>query len=176
MNPQSLTRRLLVALCALASATALAAGIPVPNYEEEDLKPDTEFPLPPAPKKENLVPYPMMGTNNQVFIDDTSLKFGENYAVAYTLVVRSPSGAENVTFEVLRCAGDRHVLAYGRRDGTWSPARTSAWLPVQKGGSNSYYYEFWRDIFCRDNVPLSMPEIRANIKRGDAQRDYESPD
>ncbi|HEY4374264.1 MAG TPA: CNP1-like family protein [Burkholderiales bacterium] len=175
MKLQSLTRRLLAGLCVLASAAVLAQDLQAPKYDEDELKPDTDFPLPPPPKKTDLLRYPMTGTNNEVYIDGTSLKTGANQSVAYTLLVRSPSGAENVTFEVMRCGGDRHVLAYGRHDGTWSPARTSDWLPVRTAGANSYYFEFWRDVFCRDNVLLPVSDIRANINRGGSYQEYTVP-
>jgi hypothetical protein len=52
--------------------------------------------------------------------------------VRYTVVVKSPAGAETVSFEGMRCeSGERKLYAFGRADGQgggeWSRNRYARW-------------------------------------------------
>jgi len=109
-----------------------------------------------------------------VYIDATSLVVGDN-TVSYTLLLRAAGGADNLTFESLRCDGNRRVLAYGKRDGAWSPARSSDWTAIRDARSNRYYYELWKDVFCREGVVRTMRDILIDIKRGGRVADYATP-
>jgi hypothetical protein len=174
MSLRSFARLLACSLALCCSAAVLAQAIPVPHYDEE-VKPDAEAPpFPAAPTKANLLRFPTDWGTNEVYIDTASLVFGDNM-VSYTLVVRGAGGADNVTFESLRCGGERRVLAYGKRDGTWSAARGSDWLPLRDARSNRYYYEFWKDVFCLDGILQPKRDVLADIKRGGRERSYAIP-
>ena len=65
------------------------------------------------------------------------------------MVIRSPSGASNISYEAIRCeTREQKVYAFGRRDGTWSNARTSEWRPITAKGSYSMQSDLHRNYFC----------------------------
>ena len=68
---------------------------------------------PPAyPKAESLAEFHGAGTSsNRFFVDVDTLSIGKDGVVRYVLVVRSAGGAENVSFEGIRCEkiGRAHV-------------------------------------------------------------------
>ena len=60
-----------------------------------------------------------------LFVDEASVHYGSDDVIRYTMVIVSPSGARNVTFEGMRCeTGERRLYAFGRADGSWSRAKT----------------------------------------------------
>ncbi|MBL8383701.1 MAG: CNP1-like family protein [Burkholderiales bacterium] len=167
-------RAAVVALAVCASWAALAqSNIPVPRREEETPL-ELDVPLPAYPKEGALVPFPTDASAARVFLDGGTLMVGADRIVRYALVVRAGGGAENVTFEGLRCAtGERRVYAYGRRTpegGTWVPARTSNWTPIRDQRTNRYYFEFWRDLFCDGARTETREEILRNAPQGGRKR------
>jgi len=175
MRSATPARRLTGALLLLCCLGA-HAQVPVPHYEEEE-KPDTTVALPPAPKLADLQRFPTSWTDNQIFIDTASLVFGDDDTLSYTLVVRGAGGANNVTFESLRCrSGERRVLAYGRNDGTWSRARSSNWMRIVDQGINRYYYEFWIDTFCSGKTLEPKRTLLDNVRKGGRERIMSIPD
>jgi hypothetical protein len=170
-------RVVLACTLAVSGLPALAQTIPVPKYEEEEQKEKlaSPVPLPAFPKKENLMRFPTSWTTNEVYIDTSSFVFGDSEVLSYTLLVRGAGGAENYTFESLRCiSGERRVMAYGRNDGTWSPARNMSWQPISDRGINRYYFEFYRDVFCSGKTLERKEDILRNIRGGGRER-YVSP-
>ena len=78
--------------------------------------------------------------------------------VRYTLVGRSPSGTENVSFEGIRCkTGEYRVYALGRADRTWS-ARASQWKPVEPKTANRQHQALRRQYFCPVNSIIQTAE------------------
>lgn len=168
---------LLAAFCGLMASAAQAQNIPVPKYEEEQQRERlaSPVPLPAFPKKENLMRFPTSWTSNEVYIDTSSFVFGDSEVLSYTLLVRGSGGAENYTFESLRCiSGERRVLAYGKNDGTWSPARNVSWQQIRDTGINRHYFEFYRDVFCSGKTLERKEDILRNIRGGGRER-YVSP-
>ena len=145
----------------------------MPRYED-DAKPDVSVPLPAFPKKENLVRFPTSWTSNEIYIDTASLVFGDDETISYTLLVLGSGGAQNYTFESIRCtSGERRVLAYGKRDSTWSPARRTDWQKIQDSGINRYYFEFYRDVFCSGKTLERKNVMINNLRRGGQERPLE---
>src|SRR6185437_10944582 len=63
--------------------------------------------LPVYPKAENLLPFDAgPASNNLHYIDAPSIAVGRDGIVRYALVIKSPTGAMNVTYEGMRCATD----------------------------------------------------------------------
>lgn len=93
------------------------------QQEEREFKEADEAP-PAYPRKEGLVEFKISDPGSfRYFVDAATLSVGKDAVVRYTLVVRSASGVENVSYEGVRCAaGTYKVFAYGN-DGKWSPAR-----------------------------------------------------
>ncbi len=82
-------------------------------------------------------------------IDGESIAVGADGVVRYTLVVRSPSGAQNVSYEGLRCASaERRLYAVGRDDKTWSTARSQKWLEIKGAVLNRQNMALYSEYFC----------------------------
>lgn len=119
----------------LALCAPLAFGgllVPAdPNWREMEVS------MPPAPNEQSLRRFFVTAAaQNAFYVDEASLDVGEDGVVRYVLVVRTSGGAENVTFEGIRCnSGEQRLYAHGRPDGEWVPARRSEWSPIR---ANSY--------------------------------------
>ena len=107
--------------------------------------------LPAYPKAENLLPFDAgPASDNFHYIDAPSIAVGGDGVVRYTLVIKSPTGAMNVTYEGMRCATDgkresarldllilkfqvteKRLYAIGRDDETWVRARVSKWEELE---------------------------------------------
>lgn len=171
----TLAAALLAAAC--SGTTGFGLGKPAQVADSEgNAVPymDVAVGFPEFPKKENLVRYPTDWTTNQVYLDVSTMSFN-NDIINYALLVRSESGANNYSFESLRCNGTRRVLAYGKNDNTWVAPRTSNWMAISDSRINRYYFEFWRDVFCKGDILFTKRDIVANLKRGGAIFDYASP-
>jgi hypothetical protein len=92
------------------------------ELEEREFK-EADVQLPAYPKKDGLLEFRISDPGSfRYFIDAASISIGKDDVVRYTLVVRSSSGVDNVSYEGVRChAGSNKVFAYGY-DGKWSPA------------------------------------------------------
>lgn len=114
------------------------------NFREAAVK------LPPFYREEDLVEFRVASTTSfRFYVDRASLSVGEDGVVRYTLVARSPQGAENVTYEGIRCkTGTHRVYALGQRDRTWKPVSLD-WRPTDK----LWTRVLRREYFC----PLHRP-------------------
>lgn len=111
---------------------------------------------------------------NTFLVDESSVSVGVDRVVRYTLVVRTPGGAENVTFEGIRCStGERRLYASGRKDGSWTPLKTSVWSPIADNRYNRPHAALAWDYFCdgpagprdRDHALRLLREQRDPNKR-----------
>lgn len=169
---------LTVLFAACASNGLAQSGLTVPRGEEETVK-DAEVTLPAFPANEALIPFPTSWTSNAIFVDGSTLKVGNDGVISYALVVRSPSGVDNVSFESMRCGtGERRVHAFGRKTpsgSAWTPARNSSWQAISDRGINRYYFEFWRDVFCDGKRAETQRDVVANLRRGGRERPLSQP-
>ena len=147
------------------------SSLPVPKFDEGEVKEIDAPPLPAYPKPSSLIKFPTSWSTGEILIDADTLVISEDRVVRFTLVIKAAGGAENVSFEGLRCeTGERRVYDFGRRDGTWSLARNSAWRPIVDSSVNRQHFEFWRDVFCDGRVIEQRVNLIANIKRGGRER------
>lgn len=127
--------------------------------DDSEVKPwaEIEVQMPAFPEENNLIPFRVGAISDvQYFIDNESLSVGTDGVIRFALVVISPSGAQNISFEGLRCAtAERRFYASGRSDKTWSKARSNKWVKIQ-GGSNNQYVELYRNYFCSVGAPEIM--------------------
>ena len=115
-----LLKRLLILLCSIAvmapSAYAQKKEI---DYEFDNEKPWVEIQaeLPPYPQTENLLKFDAgPASDNSHYVDAPSISVGEDAVVRFTLVIKSPSGAMNVSYEGIRCqTAEKRTYAYGRK-------------------------------------------------------------
>jgi len=139
-------------LCLLLPALSVEAQIFKRDPGDEIIQAEEEkLELPAAPKDENLLPFdPGFVTSLSFYVDSASLKVGDDRIVRYTLVIKSPSGAANATYEGLRCDTiERKVYAYGSPDGSWSAARNPQWQPL---GKEIHRHTLFNDFFCPRTV------------------------
>lgn len=127
---------------------------PDKDWEEE------AYVLPPFPNADSLREFYVTATSpNEFYVDESSLDVGEDGVVRYVLVIRSPSGAESVTFEGLRCVStESRIYATGRADGEWSKARRSEWEPIRANAYNMPRAILAGEHLCNGTVP---PHTRA---------------
>ncbi|WP_068803564.1 CNP1-like family protein [Thauera phenolivorans] len=152
---------LLALACVSAGASAFLGDVE-PDWTEDELV------LPPAPQASRLIPFEVGGSSpNRHFIDEASLSVGADRVVRYVLVVRTPGGAENVTFEGIRCTtGERRIYAGGRSDGSWTRMKNSAWQPISHNGYNRARAALAVDFFCDGPVPPRDREHALDRLRG----------
>lgn len=158
---------------------ALAFGLSVPALAgfEEDYETkqwaeiEVQFPAPPSPQ--GLIPFYVSGlSDNGFFVDPASISVGSDGVVRYTLVVVSPSGVRNVSFEGMRCeTAERRLYAFGRADGTWSKSRNNQWERVRDIGNNRQHAALFKDYFCPDGMIVrNADEAREHLRRGGRDR------
>ncbi len=121
----------------------------LPDAPEKSEWEEEAIALPDYPKDEDLIPVEMAASSNQFLVDGNSLNLGADGVMRYTMVIRSSSGALNVTYEGLRCeTREKKLYALGRKDGTWGAARSSKWIAVSESGSRTYQTALMNDFFC----------------------------
>ena len=123
------------------------------DWERRNLKPEDseeKAVAPPAyPRKDTLIEFSVGASDFRFFIDGATLGVGSDRIVRYVLVARSPGGAENVSFEAMRCAaGEYRSYAFGRPDGTWSPA-AGQWRAMQR-----WHRTLQHEYFCPQTQPI----------------------
>ena len=152
MNKLGIVRSLLGLSLALLTVSSLASGFD--NEFEEKPWVEIEVQLPAFPQIENLVAFKVGAASDTQFkIDSQSLSVGADAVIRYTLVVVSSAGAENISYEGMRCTtGERRFYAFGRSDGTWSKARNTQWMKIQ-GSSNNHHVELFVNYFCSFGAP-----------------------
>lgn len=141
----------LVLLPLLAFLSFSAYGASDPFDDEFDEKPwaEIEVRLPAFPKDEDLIPFRVGAVRDRQFlVDGASISIGSDDVIRFTVMVISPSGARNISYEGMRCAtGERRLYAFGRSDQTWSKARNNNWIKI-KGDGNQYPVALFVDYFC----------------------------
>ena len=150
---------LLVALSIGIPAAALAQDRKF-EYEFDHEKPwiELQSQLPPYPSEENLLQFDAgPASTNLHYVDAPSIVMGDDGVVRYTLVIKSPQGAMNVSYEGVRCqTAEKRTYAYGRHDKTWMRARTSRWMDLENIAQNYAQRALYRYFFC----PLGIGMVK----------------
>jgi hypothetical protein len=162
-----LRRSALVLAAALAASACGSPPKAESDWERRNLQGQSaeEEVKPPAyPQAANLVPFRVEDADGfRYSIDRTTLRVEKDGVVRYVLVARSSEGAQNVTYEGLRCqTAENRVFAVGQPQGTWMTAR-SAWRPI----SAPRHLTLQRDFFCPQGEPVgtTADALRA-LERG----------
>ncbi len=187
-------KKILLLLCFLAlAACGTQKALKGFDSDFDSSKPWAELQaqLPAYPKAENLLPFDAgPASNNLHYIDAPSIVVGEDDIVRYTLVIKSPEGAMNISYEGMRCATDgvrenvraellilkfqiteKRLYAIGRDDKTWARARGSKWEELEN--KSQYYAQraLSRYFFCPANVVVrNEKEAIQALKRGSHPR------
>lgn len=163
-------------LAALHAALATLAGLAANGSlaalaDSDETKPEvveSAVTLPPAPSKDKLLRYYVSPIATMEFaVDPKSVSVNDSVIVRFTSVIRSPSGATNVSHEGIRCdTMERRLYATGRPDGSWTPASGANWRPIGKVGANSYHAALAQDYFCdADTVAGKAETIVERLRR-----------
>lgn len=160
-------------LLALAAPAGWAAAlVPLDADEADAAREWVELEVnPPAfPKAAGLVELQAGGLGgNRFLIDPDSLSIGADGVVRYTLVVRSPAGAENVSFEGIHCkTREQKYYAFGQRNGSWAKARESQWRFIEAREVNRHHAVLYADILCTQGKlpPRAVRDIVQRLRYG----------
>ena len=148
---------------------ALAAACGHQQDLRSDWERQQEGKLPPAEQAVTLPPYPPRGellefstgptSEFRFFIEASSLSVADGL-VRYVLIARSDSGAQNVSYEGLRCSsGEVRLYALGG-DGGWR-GTPGAWRSPL-----AWHRELRREYFCSVKYPVySRDDALAAFRR-----------
>jgi hypothetical protein len=169
-----MTRTLSLVFCLLFTATAQAEWGDFEYDFEANKKTwqEIEAQLPAAPQPANLIEVKLdSSTRNRLLIDQASLSIGNDGIVRYTAILRSPSGAENISFEGMRCeTGERKLYAFGRTSGKdagqWARNRYARWEPIQPRLAGGYHRELFYHYLCTVNPRRDLPSLLRLLKSG----------
>lgn len=161
---------------AVPLAACVFANVAAEEFDDDDYHSkgwhEAEFQLPSPPSDGALLPfYVSASTENKFFVDGATLTVGSDGVVRYVLVVVSPQGAKNVTFEGMRCeTKERRVYASGRADGSWSKAKESEWVAIRDAYANRHHSALYAEYFCNVAGPVkSSAEARNVLVKGGRQ-------
>ena len=173
MSPPRLSKLVAVtALLCSAAAHVHAASGPGPGFDDDfddEVKTWQELAvqLPPQPKPENLVAFYVSPTATMKFaIDLNSLSAGSDGVVRYTLVSTSDGGAQNVSYEGIRCqTAEKKLYAFGHKDGSWSRARLSNWQRITDLVANRQHAALFKDYLCQGGtIAGKVTEMQERIR------------
>jgi hypothetical protein len=141
---------LIMALALLSSLSACGGRT---SLFEEEVKPEwkeRELALPSWPAATDLIPVDVSAAaTTSFFIDEKSLSLADDGIVRYTLVARAAGGAENVSYEGIRCeTAERKLYAIGRGKGEWALPRSDAWQRIVDNAFNRQHAVLAKDFFC----------------------------
>jgi hypothetical protein len=142
------------------------------EFDSDKTWAELEVQLPAYPKTGNLLLFDAgPATNNLHYIDAPSIAVGGDGIVRYTLMIKSPTGATNVTYQGMRCATDgkrehprldllilkfqvteKRLYAIGRKDGTWAPMRGSKWEELENISQHYPQQALGRYFFCPADI------------------------
>ncbi len=130
--------------------------------------------IPDYPADEDLIEVagPPAYRNYKYLVDGKSLQVGEDSVVRFTLVIRSPNGADNVMYDGLRCSSSEiKNYAYGSTDKqgkkVFFPRSRPHWQPIRETGAMGYSKGLAVNYFCDfDGFALKRHEIIQNMKYG----------
>jgi hypothetical protein len=153
--------RVILALLAWAALLAPSAALAQAksDWEREQGKHnwrDADVSLPGFPRAGDLIEFAVSSAGTfTFFLDRASLSVSPDGVVRYTLLARSPSGVDNVSYEGIRCStGEYRIYAIGHRDGTWS-RREQPWQRIEPKSVKRWHYVLQREYFCPRALPIS---------------------
>lgn len=163
----------LAALAAAAVSTAVAQ--PQSDWEVRQAERDWregEVVLPAYPKADELIEFDAgPATPFRFFIDPASLSVGGDGVIRYTQVARSGAGAENVSYEGIRCRpATTRTYAFGRRDGRWA-STMSAWRTIDRGVAQGSAFVLWSRYLCPHAIAIRSRDEGIAALRGGGHPD-----
>jgi hypothetical protein len=162
----------LVAAAAVAAAaqntTPTASGKSVWEEEQEKLNwKEGAVRMPPYPVESGLIEFVVSsGATFRFFIDPASLSVADDGVVRYTLVARSPSGVNNVSYEGIRCSNKSYRVFAQGAGGRWTP-RDGEWREIQARTIQRWHNVLYAEYLCPHHRPIdSAAEGVEALRRG----------
>jgi hypothetical protein len=125
--------------------------------------------LPAMPNRATLVRVYVSPTATQTFsVAPETVSVGSDDVVRYVLVARSESGADNTSYEGLRCTSLEHKsYAFGHADGSWTRSRRTDWVPISGSGANRQHAALAESYFCDGHMVAGQAsDIVKRLKSG----------
>jgi len=99
-------------------------------------------------------------------IDLNSISAGTDGVVRYTLISKSDGGAENVSYEGIRCqTAEKKLYAFGHNDGSWSRARLNNWQRITDISGNRQHAALFKDYLCEGGtIAGKVTEMQERIR------------
>lgn len=151
---------------------------PAPSrYVEPEKKPEQEAEviLPAYPVKgDNWIPFETTAvTRNRFFIDRESLLITEDRTIRYALIIESPSGVRNISYEGMRCSSaEVKTYAWGTSEGKWYANKTPQWQPIRVDRLNGQHVTLYERYFCQAATGMRTAD---DIVRVMQQKDSRTP-
>ena len=109
---------------------------------------ERELALPAAPDRARLMPFYVSATATfSFFVDPASISVGDDGVVRYTLLARSPEGAETVTYEGMRCS-ERQFRIYAIASANGWARVDKPWRPILLPSVQPWEEVLYREVFC----------------------------
>ncbi len=121
------------------------------NFVEGPAWKELDVVLPAYPDGQHYVEVPLQlaGSDMEMFIDATSLTLGEDRVTRYVMLLRSPSGSDNLFYEGIRCSKKEwRSYAYGSNTGEWQALGDTPWQPIRDLGVERYRMSLYRYYLC----------------------------
>jgi hypothetical protein len=132
---------------ALACAAVLACAQTPPPSEEPV--------APPYPRNTDLIEFQVSPPGDfRFFVDGATLNVSKDGIVRYVVVARSAAGAENVSYEALRCStAEYRIHAVGQPGERWG-GRATPWRAVSAPPVQHWRIALQREYFCPQREPI----------------------
>jgi len=150
-----------------AGANSSNSGVSDDDYDDGKSWQEIKTEIPPQPQAANLVSFYVSPTATMnFFIDVNSISAGSDGVVRYTLVSKSQGGAENISYEGIRCQTyENKSYAFGQKDGSWSRARLSGWKQISELSGNRQHAALAKDFLCQDGmIAGKVEDIRSRLR------------
>ena len=161
-----------LALCGFAACAAAQQKSDWELKQEALEWREVEIRLPAPPKGDALIEFFVSaGSSFRFFIDPASVSVGGDGVVRYTLVARSPSGTENVSYEGIRCSSASYKVYAYAQGANWSRAQTD-WKPIEPKSVQRWHQALRREYFCPYNVQVSTAAEAVDYLRRGGHPDF----
>ena len=118
------------------------------------------------PLKNNLFPFSPSANSKtlQFYIDKKNITFFQD-EVRYTVVIKSPEGADQIMFSGIDCRKSLKIT-YARYDNnTWVASNEQEWRPIGNLGYNNYQAYLGRKALCAgDSANSSIADINQRLQ------------
>ena len=122
--------------------------------------------LPPPPLAADLLQLTVASDSPNRFLIDPRSVVVTPSSSRYTVLVETPSGARNVSYEGIRCSTrERRIYAVDNGNG-WVKARTSTWQRITENALNRHHAVLQKDVFCPREGPVGSTELALQKIRG----------